>query len=137
VSDTEARMQVHDKYDVIEEQFNRELDGSLHPSGPDSLFGYVAEMRLPAGAVAVDAGCGVGEHAVGLATRFGFQVTGVDPVLRLVQAARRNAPPGSPSRPAPRRISRCPADQLTWSGAVTSCAWSRIWTAPTVSSAAC
>jgi SAM-dependent methyltransferase len=96
VSDAEARMQVQDKYDVIEEQFNRELDESLRPSGPDSLFGYVAEMGLPPGAVAVDAGCGEGEHAVELATRFGFRVTGVDPVLRLVEAARRNAPPGYP-----------------------------------------
>jgi ubiquinone/menaquinone biosynthesis C-methylase UbiE len=96
VSDAEARMQVHDKYDVIEEQFNRELDESLRPSGPDSLFGYVAEMGLSADAVAVDAGCGEGEHAVELANRFGFQVTGVDPVLRLVEAAQRNAPPGCP-----------------------------------------
>jgi hypothetical protein len=62
VSDAEARMRVHDAYDLIEEQFNRELDGSLGPSGPDSLFRYVAEMRLPAGAVAVDAGCGEGKY---------------------------------------------------------------------------
>jgi SAM-dependent methyltransferase len=89
-------MQGHDAYDVIEEQFNQELDGSLHPSGPDSLFGYVAELGLPAGAVVVDAGCGEGEHAVDLATRFGFQVTGVDPVPRLVQAAQQNAPRGCP-----------------------------------------
>ena len=96
MSDAEARMQGHDEYDVIEEQFNRELDVSLGPSGPDSLFGYVAEMGLPAGAVVVDAGCGEGEHAVELATRFGFQVTGVDPVPRCVQNAQRNAPPGCP-----------------------------------------
>jgi SAM-dependent methyltransferase len=89
-------MQSHDEYDLIEEQFNRELDESLRPSGPGSLFGYVAEMRLPGGAMVVDAGCGEGEHAVELATRFGFQVTGVDPVLRLVQTAQRNAPPGCP-----------------------------------------
>lgn len=96
MSDAEARMRDHDAYDLIEEQFNRELDGSLGPSGPDSLFGYVQEMGLPAGAVAVDAGCGEGEHAVELGTRFGFQVTGVDPVPRCVQAAQRNAPPGGP-----------------------------------------
>ena len=96
MSDAEARMRVHDEYDVIEEQFNRELDESLGPSGPDSLFGYVAEMGLPAGAVVVDVGCGEGEYAVELATRFGFHVTGVDPVLRLVQAAQQNAPPGCP-----------------------------------------
>jgi ubiquinone/menaquinone biosynthesis C-methylase UbiE len=96
MSDAEARMRVHDAYDLIEEQFNQELDRSLGPSGPDSLLRYVAEMALPVGAVAVDAGCGEGEHAVELAVRFGFQVTGVDPVPRCVQAARRNAPPGCP-----------------------------------------
>jgi ubiquinone/menaquinone biosynthesis C-methylase UbiE len=89
-------MRGHDAYDLIEELFNTELDRSLGPSGPDSLFGYVAEMALPAGAVAVDAGCGEGEHAVELATRFGFQVTGVDPVSRCVRAAQLNAPPGCP-----------------------------------------
>jgi SAM-dependent methyltransferase len=96
VSDAAARMRAHDAYDLIEEQFNRELDGSLGPSGPDALFGYVAEMGLPAGAVAVDAGCGEGEHAIELATRFRFRVTGVDPVARCVRTARQNAPPGCP-----------------------------------------
>jgi hypothetical protein len=55
VSDPEARMQDHDAYDLIEEQFNHELDSSLGPMGPDSLFRYVAEMALPPGAVVVDA----------------------------------------------------------------------------------
>ena len=96
VSDAEARMQDHDAYDLIEEQFNRELDGSLGPTGPDSLFGYVADMTLPSGAVVVDAGCGEGEDAVELGTRYGFRVTGVDPVPRCVRAAQRNAPPGCP-----------------------------------------
>lgn len=89
-------MQGHDAFDLIEEQFNRELDGSLGPSGPDSLLAYVAQMGLPAGAAVIDAGCGDGEHAVELATRFGFQVTGVNPVPRCVQAAQQNAPPGCP-----------------------------------------
>jgi len=96
VNDAEARMRAHDAYDLIEDEFNRELDGSLGPSGPDSLFGYVAEMGLPPGAVVVDAGCGEGEFAVELAARFGFNVTGVDPVLRCVHEALRNAPPGCP-----------------------------------------
>jgi SAM-dependent methyltransferase len=96
VSEADGRMWDHDAYDLIEEQFNHELDASLNPSGPDSLFGYVAEMRLPAGAVVVDAGCGEGVHAAQLASRFGFQVTGVDPVPRRVQAAQQNAPAGCP-----------------------------------------
>jgi SAM-dependent methyltransferase len=96
MSDAEARMRDHDAYDLIEEQFNRALDRSLGPSGPDSLFGYVAQMALPCGAAVVDAGCGEGEHAVELATRYGFLVTGVDPVPRCVQAAQQHAPPGCP-----------------------------------------
>jgi SAM-dependent methyltransferase len=96
VSDAEARMQDHDAYDLIEEQFNRELDGSLGPTGPDSLFGYVADMTLPSGAVVVDAGCGEGEDAIELGTRYGFRVTGVDPVPRCVHVAQRNVPAGCP-----------------------------------------
>jgi len=96
VNDAEARMRAHDAYDLIEDEFNRELDASLGPAGPDSLFGYVGEMGLPPGAAVVDAGCGEGEFAVELATRFGFNVTGVDPVVRCVREAQRNAPPGCP-----------------------------------------
>jgi SAM-dependent methyltransferase len=96
VSDVEARMRAHDAYDLIEEQFNHELDGSLGTLGPDSLFRYVAEMALPSGAVVVDIGCGKGEHAIELANRFGFHVTGVDPVPRRTHAAQLNAPPGCP-----------------------------------------
>jgi SAM-dependent methyltransferase len=81
-------MSAHDAYDLIEESFNEALDESLRPSGPASLYDYVAELGLPAGAIAVDAGCGDGEFAVELARRFGFQVTGVDPVPRCVAAAR-------------------------------------------------
>ena len=94
MTDAEARMLSQDAYDLIEQQFNEQLDESLNPAGPDSLFGYVTEMGLPAGAVAVDAGCGEGEHAIELAARFGFRVTGVDPVRRCVRNARLNVPPG-------------------------------------------
>jgi SAM-dependent methyltransferase len=113
-------MRLHDAYDMIEEQFNRELDDSLGPSGPDSLFRYVAEMELPAGAVAVDAGCGEGEHAVELATRFGFRVTGIDPVPRCVQTARRNAPPGCPVN-----FAAGTAEHLPLPGGSADLVWSR------------
>jgi ubiquinone/menaquinone biosynthesis C-methylase UbiE len=96
VSEAEARMRGHDAYDLIEDEFNQDLDRSLGPTGPDGLFGRVADMALPSGAVVVDVGCGEGEHAVELATRFGFQVIGVDPVRRCVDAARLLAPPGCP-----------------------------------------
>jgi SAM-dependent methyltransferase len=118
VSDAEAGMQDHDAYDLIEEQFNDELDRSLGPSGPEALLGYVAEMGLPAGAVVVDAGCGEGEYAVELATRFGFHVTGVDPVPRCVQTAQLTAPPGCPVTFAVGTCERLPlpagAADLVW-----------------------
>ncbi len=98
----------HDAYDLIEEQFNHELDGSLGPLGPDSLFRYVADMALPSGAVVVDVGCGEGEHAIELANRFGFQVIGVDPVPRRVHAAQQNAPPGCPVTFAVGTVERLP-----------------------------
>jgi len=124
MSDAEARMRGHDAYDLIEEQFNQVLDGSLGPAGPDSLLRYVAEMALPVGAVVVDAGCGEGEHAVELAIRFGFQVTGVEPVSRLVQAARLNAPPGCPVSFAVGAAERLPlpsgSADLVWSRDVLS-----------------
>jgi SAM-dependent methyltransferase len=87
---------VHDAFDLVEEQFNEALDESLDPSGPGVLYDYVAAMGLPAGSVALDAGCGEGEHAIDLSRRFGLRVTGVDPVARCVEAARRAAGPGDP-----------------------------------------
>jgi SAM-dependent methyltransferase len=96
VTEIDARMQLHDAYDLIEDEFNRQLDASLDPSDPDSLFEYVAKMGLPAGSVAVDAGCGEGEYAIELADRFGFAVTGIDLVPRLVEEARLSVSPGRP-----------------------------------------
>ena len=86
----------HDAFDLVEEQFNEALDESLDPAGPGVLYDYVAGMGLPAGAVALDAGCGEGEHAIELSRRFGLRATGVDPVARCVEAARRAAGPGGP-----------------------------------------
>jgi SAM-dependent methyltransferase len=94
VTDAEFLMRTHDAFDRIEEQFNQALDDSLGPVGPDVLYEYVAGMDLPAGAVAIDVGCGKGEHAVELSRRFGLQVTGIDPVARCVEVARGQAQPG-------------------------------------------
>jgi SAM-dependent methyltransferase len=96
VTEADARMQLHDAYDLIEDEFNRQLNESLNPAGPACIFEYVAEMGIPAGAVAVDAGCGEGEYAIELADRFGFRVTGVDLAPRLVEEAQRSVPPGGP-----------------------------------------
>jgi SAM-dependent methyltransferase len=81
-------MRGQDAFDRIEEQFNAALDESLNPVGPDVLYGYVAEMKLPAGAVAIDVGSGGGRQAVELSRRFGFQVTGIDPFPQRADAVR-------------------------------------------------
>lgn len=75
-------------FDDIEPAFHTALDVSLEPRGPDSLFDLVAGLGLPAGASVVDVGCGRGRQAVELATRFGFDVLGVDPVARHEAAER-------------------------------------------------
>jgi SAM-dependent methyltransferase len=93
MTDAEFPMRAHDAYDRIEEQFNEVLDESLDPAGPEVLYEYVAAMDLPAGAVAMDVGCGEGEYAVQLSRRFDLQVTGIDPVPRCVEVARANAQP--------------------------------------------
>jgi len=98
VTDAEFLMRAHDAYDQIEEQFNQTLDESLRPAGPGVLYEYVADMDLPAGAIAVDVGCGEGEHAVELSRRFGLQVTGIDPVARHVETARGAVRPGDSAR---------------------------------------
>jgi len=71
----------HDAFDLIEERFSAALDETLDPAGPDGLYDYVPDLGLPAGAAALDVGCGAGEHAVRLARRFGLQVTGIDPAV--------------------------------------------------------
>jgi SAM-dependent methyltransferase len=95
VTDAGAVMRAHEAFGRIEEQFNQALDESLGPAGPDALYDYVAGMGLPAGAVAIDVGYGTGRQAVELARRFGFQVTGIDPVARHVEAARDAVQPGT------------------------------------------
>jgi cyclopropane fatty-acyl-phospholipid synthase-like methyltransferase len=51
------------------------------------LFDLVAGFGLAPGAVAIDVGCGEGEQAISLAERFGFSVTGIDPVRRHIEVA--------------------------------------------------
>ncbi len=80
--------QAYDAYPQIEEEFSAVLDESLRPRGPDLLYDLVARLGLAPGAVVLDVGCGEGRQAVALHQRFGFRVTGIDPVLRHVEAAR-------------------------------------------------
>lgn len=79
--------QAYDAYPQIEEEFEEALDQSLDPRSSDMLFDLVAGFGLAPGAVAIDVGCGEGAQAIGLAERFGFSVTGIDPVRRHIEAA--------------------------------------------------
>lgn len=51
------------------------------------LYALVGAVGLSPGAAAVDVGCGEGTHALELAERFRFTVTGVDPVARHIELA--------------------------------------------------
>lgn len=51
------------------------------------LYDLVRDLGLPAGSAAADVGCGDGRHSFELAERFGFAVTGLDPVPRQVELA--------------------------------------------------
>src|SRR5262245_1412281 len=75
-------------YPGIEEEVNAALDVSLDPAGPDQLYDLVAGFGLPQASAAIDVGCGEGGHTLELARRFGFTVTGFDPVQRHIDVAR-------------------------------------------------
>jgi SAM-dependent methyltransferase len=83
--------QAYGEFPAIEGEFAAALDHSLMPRGPDVLFDLVAQLNLPAHAAALDVGCGEGAHCMVLARRFGFAVTGIDPVARHVEVARAGA----------------------------------------------
>ena len=80
--------QAYNAYPRIEAQFEADLDISLAPRGSNMLFELVADMKLAPSAVVLDVGSGEGAHAIGLAQRFGFRMTGIDPVARHVEVAR-------------------------------------------------
>src|SRR5690242_20444211 len=80
--------QAYQAFPGIEDEFAAALDQSLLPRGPDVLFDFVAQLDLPAHAAALDVGCGPGTHSLVLARRFGFTVTGIDPVASHVASAR-------------------------------------------------
>ena len=88
--------QAYDAYPRIEEEFSAVLDQSLEPRGPGLLYDLVARLGLGAGAVALDVGCGEGRQALALYQRFGFRVTGIDPVPRHIEVARAAVGPDGP-----------------------------------------
>jgi SAM-dependent methyltransferase len=72
----------------VEEEFGTSLDVSRGPCGPDQLYDIVDRLGLRRDAVVLDVGCGVGRHAARLRERFGFAVTGIDPVFDQLAVAR-------------------------------------------------
>src|SRR5436309_412342 len=78
----------YDAFPRIEEAFHAALDVSLQPRGPELLYDLVEDLGLPPRSAAVDVGCGEGKRTAHLAERFGFTVTGIDPVARHIELAR-------------------------------------------------
>jgi SAM-dependent methyltransferase len=83
----------YDEFPRIEEAFGRALDESLDPRGPDVVYEVAGGLGLPAGALAVDVGCGEGRDVLALHDRFGWTVAGVDPVRRNLEVARSEVGP--------------------------------------------
>jgi SAM-dependent methyltransferase len=75
----------YDHYPRIEAEFQAYLDQSLNPRGPELLYEIVGGLGLPRGAEVLDLGCGEGRFSIELAKRFGYKVTGVDPVPRHIE----------------------------------------------------
>jgi SAM-dependent methyltransferase len=91
--------QSYDAYPRIEAEFQAALETSLEPRGPELLYDLVSDLRFPTGAIAVDVGCGEGRHTVKLAERFGFTVTGFDPVQRHIELANEELAAAAEQRP--------------------------------------
>jgi SAM-dependent methyltransferase len=77
----------YDHYPRIESTFQVALDESLNPRGPELLYEIVGNLGLPPKADALDLGCGEGRSSTELAKRFGFRVTGIDPVPRNIEVS--------------------------------------------------
>ncbi len=88
------RVRVFDReffYEVfpgVEEHFAAALDVPGPVRGPDLALRLIEELGLQPDSRAVDAGCGTGEHAFALATRYGLRVVGIDPIQRHLDVAR-------------------------------------------------
>jgi ubiquinone/menaquinone biosynthesis C-methylase UbiE len=60
------------------DQFEQELEQSLHPRSPDVLLDILREAGLPAESKIIDVGCGYGQWACRLAERLRAQVLAID-----------------------------------------------------------
>jgi len=82
----------YDGYPRVEEEFQAALEESLQPRGPEMMYELVAGLELMPGASALDVGCGEGDHTIELASRFGLDMLGIDPVARHISLARMARP---------------------------------------------
>ena len=73
----------------------------------------------------IDAGCGEGQHAIGLARRFGFTVAGFDPVRRQVERARAAAGQDGPGGLTGPVFAVGRAEQLPVRGGAADLIWCR------------
>jgi SAM-dependent methyltransferase len=89
----------YDAYPRIEAEFQAALDANLSPRGPELLYELVSDLGLPPGASVIDLGCGEGNHALELASRFGFSVHGIDPVARHIELANKTLAEAAARRP--------------------------------------
>jgi ubiquinone/menaquinone biosynthesis C-methylase UbiE len=65
-----------------------QLDQSLCPRSPSMLYNLAAESGINADSRVLDAGCGIGTHACGLAARYGCAVIGLDLAETNLKSAR-------------------------------------------------
>jgi SAM-dependent methyltransferase len=78
----------YEEYPEVAQAFNDELDKAVDPRRPGLLYDLVRDFGLPPDSRVVDVGCGRGKHSFRLAQRFRFNVLGVDPMLRHIEAAK-------------------------------------------------
>lgn len=102
----ERALVAHDpgSYDQIEQQFQAAMDESLHPVSRGLLYELAAELSLPAGAAALDVGCGTGRHSIELARRLGLAVRGIDPGVRRLGIAAQELERRSADQPGLRQL---------------------------------
>jgi len=96
----------YDHYPRIEAEFQAFLDQSLSPRGPELLYDIVGKLGLPPKADVLDLGCGEGRFSMELAGRFGFAVTGIDPVPRNIEVFRQRLDEAAKGEPGFRDLVR-------------------------------
>jgi 2-polyprenyl-3-methyl-5-hydroxy-6-metoxy-1,4-benzoquinol methylase len=70
------------------DQFEEELEQSLHPRGPDLLLDMVEALNLGPNSKIIDVGCGTGYYACKLVEQTGAQVLAIDIVASLLEMPR-------------------------------------------------